>query len=309
MRKLILQILLLITILTPLLFVRGEVLAQEAVPQDLKKMLEDIKGSVKNKSILAPVVQVEEGEEGMRAFIVKVAHVVRSVVATLAVILIAAAGLSMIASDGDDQVVKKQSKNITFIVFGLVVMFVADLFVSLIFQEKGISVLVSDPEKGALAIRMGLIYGLLNLAKAFLAGVAVLIILINCFQMITAMGDEGKLKTHRLAVLYTLIGLIIVLLASEVVDVFWKGPEGLAKLPSITGVLSNYFIGLLIIVAFIMLIYAGYLMILHFGKDEQIKKAKDIVTYVIIGFALLISAYTLVVVFIQPFVYQSLPAS
>jgi len=56
----------------------------------------------------------------------------------------------------------------------------------------------------------------------------------------------------------------------------------------------NFFLGLLGLIAVAFLIYAGILMVTAGGNDEQIGKAKKIITYAVIGIVIILLSYTIV---------------
>jgi cytochrome bd-type quinol oxidase subunit 2 len=56
----------------------------------------------------------------------------------------------------------------------------------------------------------------------------------------------------------------------------------------------NYFLGLLGLIAVAFLIYAGVLMVTAGGNEEQVKKAKKIITYSVIGIVIILLAFTIV---------------
>lgn len=56
----------------------------------------------------------------------------------------------------------------------------------------------------------------------------------------------------------------------------------------------NYFLGFLGIIAVIFLIYAGVLMVTAGGAEEQVTKARKIITYAVIGIVVVILSFTIV---------------
>ena len=83
---------------------------------------------------------------------------------------------------------------------------------------------------------------------------------------------------------------------------FWDNPQG-GTPPNVAaqGTLGqnvtriiNYFLGLLGLVAVGFLIYAGVLMVTAGGNEEQVGKARKIITYAVIGIVIILLSYTIV---------------
>jgi hypothetical protein len=58
--------------------------------------------------------------------------------------------------------------------------------------------------------------------------------------------------------------------------------------------LVNYILGLLGLIAVVMLVYAGVLMVTAGGNEDQVGKAKKIITYGVIGIVIILLSYTIV---------------
>lgn len=56
----------------------------------------------------------------------------------------------------------------------------------------------------------------------------------------------------------------------------------------------NYFLGILGLIAVAFLIYAGVLMVTAGGNDEQVGKARKIITYAVIGIVIILLSWTIV---------------
>lgn len=128
------------------------------------------------------------------------------------------------------------------------------------------------------------------------------------FKIVTAGGDDEKVKAGKQTIISALIGFIIMKLPALIV----KGIYGEAscdtpllfsvcriKDPNLSGTISimtnviNYINGFLAIVIVLLVLYAGWLVLSSGGDEEKIKKAKNILIYIVIGVVLLVSSYLL----------------
>lgn len=58
--------------------------------------------------------------------------------------------------------------------------------------------------------------------------------------------------------------------------------------------LINYFLGFLGLIAVAFLIYAGVLMVTAGGDEDQVGKARKIITYAVVGIVIILLSYTIV---------------
>lgn len=72
-----------------------------------------------------------------------------------------------------------------------------------------------------------------------------------------------------------------------------QGPSKLALGDAVTTMI-NYFLGILGLIAVGFLIYSGVLMVTAGGNDEQVKKAKGIITYSVIGIVIILLSWSIV---------------
>jgi len=56
----------------------------------------------------------------------------------------------------------------------------------------------------------------------------------------------------------------------------------------------NYFLGILGLIAVAFLIYAGILMVTAGGNEEQVGKARKVITYAVIGIVIILLSWTIV---------------
>lgn len=66
-----------------------------------------------------------------------------------------------------------------------------------------------------------------------------------------------------------------------------------AELPVIIGRVINQALGLLGIITVVLIIYGGFLWMTAMGNNEQIEKAKKLITNAVIGLVIILAAYSI----------------
>jgi len=102
---------------------------------------------------------------------------------------------------------------------------IASFFVLLIFQLNTMVLAAPwDPDEvGDYSVRVNPITKLLNNIIDFLikvgSGLGVLLLIVAAFFFLTAQGDNSKIEKARAMVLWTIIGIAVVLLAKLLIDI------------------------------------------------------------------------------------------
>lgn len=90
-------------------------------------------------------------------------------------------------------------------------------YASSIINFSALKMEVDLPNKGMQDGGASLLDGVLNLAYFASGTVAVIVLVIAGFMYVTSNGDPGKVKTAKNAILYTVIGIVFVLMAASIV--------------------------------------------------------------------------------------------
>jgi hypothetical protein len=132
---------------------------------------------------------------------------------------------------------------------------------------------------------------IINFLLAIAATVAVLFLIIGGFQYITSAGSPETIEKAKNTILYSVIGLLLCILAFSIVNFLVAQVKG----PTLKAVISNISGGLLAIaatVAVLFIIIGGFQYVTSAGNPEAIEKAKATILYAIIGLIACIIAYT-----------------
>lgn len=84
---------------------------------------------------------------------------------------------------------------------------------------------------------------------------------------------------------------------------FFENPQGGNLVPNASAqgtlgqnviIIINYVLGFLGLIAVAFLIYAGILMVTAAGNEDQVGKARKIITYAVVGIVIIILSFTIV---------------
>jgi hypothetical protein len=119
-------------------------------------------------------------------------------------------------------------------------------------------------------------------------------IIISGVRAIANFGSEDGVTQLRRTVLFVVAGFILV--ASRVFLGGFVTFSGLTATAAPTNIITKMLdivsaiIGLIVVLAVAMLVYAGILMIANVGKDDQYAKAKGLIVRVAIGLIILLAS-------------------
>jgi hypothetical protein len=133
------------------------------------------------------------------------------------------------------------------------------------------------------------------------------------FRIVTANGDETKVKSWQMSVFYAVVWFIVVRISWLLVKtIYWTINTNTVIWSShivntnikwfvsiIVGVI-NWMNSFLWIVVVLMIIYAGFLTLTGLWDEDKLKKSKKIIIYVIIWLLILVTNYLILTFFIFP---------
>jgi hypothetical protein len=243
-----------------------------------------------------------QGESQLHAVVLAVAKVFRNLMGSIAIVFIVVSGILMVFAQGDEAKITEQKRSITYAIIGLVVILIIERMVSAIYGVPGGENAVLTT---ASATQVDIeIYGLISYIKAILGAVAIFMIVLSGIRTVTSQGEEEKVTTQRKAILWTIVGLGLILVNQVVVEnIFIKpvrenaGQIQKTNIDTILGAfgrVTQFILGFVGLVAFAALIYGGASMVANFGNDEAVAKAKKIITNAIVGIIIILSAFAIV---------------
>ena len=228
----------------------------------------------------------------------------KKVMVPIAIILVAYSGIELFLSFQNEEKMDAKIRHLTGILVGFLTMTLAVHIVDwVVFGQEG-DIFRGEVDTAEFA-RRGFeeVSGLFDMFASFAVIIAVGFIVYNAITLIMAGGeDEGQISEIKNRILYSMIGIIIIISVNPIIDAFTSG--GQLVMPEVRGTITivakwlNFIIGFIGLAAVIAMIYAGIAMIIHFGDDTAIEKAKTIMISAAIGLILAFSSWALVYYFI-----------
>ena len=122
---------------------------------------------------------------------------------------------------------------------------------------------------------------IVNICLSLVGVIAGAMIVYGGFLYVVSGVDEGNAKKGKQIIIYAVIGLIIIGLATTIVN-FIMGPPS-DELKTRIVIIVNTFLGLVGVIAGAMIIWGGFLYVTSGVDEDNAKKGKQIVTYAVVG--------------------------
>lgn len=258
--------------------------------------------SVDDISLISDSVAIlsATGERQLNEITRAVANTIKNLIAGLAVMWIVYAGARMIFAQGDESVITEQKKAILYAGVGLVSILLVGRGIDYLYGPAGIVRTELVRDQGF----TNEVYGVVNFIKALVGTVAILFIVISGVRTLFATGQEDELTKQKTSILWIAVGLIMIAVDKIIIENFFIIPtqeqsdqirtSNITSVINVIGSVIQFILGFVGLIAFGALIYGAATMIMNFGNDEMVEKAKKIIKNAIIGILVILSAYVIV---------------
>ncbi len=239
---------------------------------------------------------------------VGIAEAIRSAVLVIltpvGIFLIVRAGLKLINSQEDDKLTKART-TIASTCVGLMLAYVSDQLVAAFYTPGG-TWSNGAAQTGANILTLE-IAGILNFFMTLAVVVSVFIIIISGLRAVSTFGKEDGAAMLRQTVGGVATGLFLMIIAGSIKlalglaeGVIATVPTGSTPDPIIQRIADvvGAALGFLALVAFAVVVYAGVMMVLSAGNDDQYGKSKNLIIRSMVGLVVILLAGA-AVVFIQ----------
>ena len=240
------------------------------------------------------------GQDTVMLIIKKAISLTKYLVGGVALIMGLIYAMSFIFARGKDDVITKARTNFLWLLMGFVIIMVSDQIAEIFNPVKSTSGQLINFQAGRDILR-----DVTNYAKWLLGSVIVLFMTISGLRMITSRGKEEILTKQKENLFFSGIGILVILLASNIVDAIYylngddykaaKASVGIAQIGGIIKLIL-VFLGP---VAVLFTLYAGFMYLTALNNEDRTKKARGMIIAGITGIVIIYSAYALVNTFIS----------
>jgi hypothetical protein len=217
-----------------------------------------------------------------------------------ALFMIIRQGIKLINSQEEDRL-SKAKRSIAVTLVAVMLAYLTPRLVEAFYTAGGPMGIVSSPG-AAMAGAMVLseeIYGIIRWTMVLVAPLTIAMIVSSGILAIANFGSEEGVKKLRQTVVGAIGGILLLVMGQAIKLTFGVPDFGTPGAPTtvpiilrVIGVMNDLLL-LLLIVTGAVIVYAGFLMVLNFGNEDQYNKAKGIIIRAAIGLAVIFSSWML----------------
>ena len=247
------------------------------------------------------------GQDGIIGAFTTIAFQIKNFFIAIAVIFLIIGVIKLLFSSSDEENVKKWKANIIWTSVGIFVMQIA-------FSVWKTLILKSDTDSFGSGLGwdfwINIFSPVVNLLQMLAAFAFILMAIFAFFIMVTAGWDEEKVKKSKNTILYAIIGFLLIKIPETFVKAIYGDYKWCDSIYTTSSCINSikpnisdsigivwkiftFFNTFLSIICVILVIYAGWLILISGGDEEKIKKAKNIILYIIIGFIILVWSHAI----------------
>lgn len=222
--------------------------------------------------------------------------ILKFVIGAVALILGVIFAIQLIFSQGKEENITKAKQNFLWLFVGFAILMIADNIADIFNPETATSEALIDFNAGQDQLRQ-----IANYIKWLFGSIIILLMTVSGFRMIMAGGKEEVLTKEKTHLAWSGIGMLVILLASNIVNAIYvvNAPDDIQA--GETGDVITQVIGLIrlalvflgpIVIAFT--IFAGFMFLTSFNNEDQANKAKRMIIAGITGIVIIYAAFAIV---------------
>ncbi|MBP9717766.1 hypothetical protein KBD59_00510 [Candidatus Gracilibacteria bacterium] len=244
---------------------------------------------------------VDPGADTITSLIFTAIDILKYVLGTIAVIMATISGVKLItAGSKADEAFEKERTALKYIIFGLILVMIADQLVTKVFfGDYGECIASASNAKECSKVGSSLIKGIYDFILAMMASVSLFVLVLSGFRMVSAAGNDDVIGKAKKRIGFSIAGLLVSAVAEFAIKgIIFRdgGKEGIdvASANMLVINFTNFVAAFIGFGSFLMLVYGGYLYVASFGNEDQTGKAKKIIQSALIGVVIAITAFAIV---------------
>jgi len=238
----------------------------------------------------------KSGESMAINLIQNLIRMVRYLIGGVALVFGILYGVELVLSRGKEETISKQKTNFLWTLLGFIILIVSENVANIFNPESATTDRLIDFGAARDQLRDGV-----NYIKWLIGSVIVLFMTISGIRMITSGGNEEMITKQKRNLTWSMIGMLVILLANNLVNAFYIINEPKEVVPesatvAITEIASVIKLILVFLgpLAIIFTIYAGFMYLTAMDNEERSGKAKRMIVGGITGVVIIYSAYALI---------------
>lgn len=258
----------------------------------------------------------ESGQDTIKNALLQAVQYGKVLASVIAVLFVIFMGVRYVTSGGDEEAIKKSSKGLLLSLLALALISMSQELAEIVGFYNLNAGFDSMPEGGIvdpdnIIDRVTLfdrrVEIIMVFIKYFVAGLAVLMLVINGVKLVTGGGEEENVKKARNGVAYSIAGLLLLYLGNTFVEnVFYRvdkdvlpttGVEPQINLgrgvQEIIGV-TNFIVSFVGPLLMLLLVIGGVMYLVSGGEEEKMNKAKRLIIAAVIGVIVIYGAFAIV---------------
>jgi hypothetical protein len=247
-----------------------------------------------------------EGTRWINNSFVNIAYSVKNIFFILAFLYLLIIVITLLFSTKTDEEVNNFKKWIIWISIWVIITQIWFSFIDTLFDEQ-----IDD--KLAIDFVSNIINPLISLLKTITSFVFLAVMFYWAFRLLTANWDEEKAKTWKMSIIYSLVWFIVIKLTHTLVTTIYgktyctshictdrKSNVDLKWFSAIVEKIIEWMNSFVWVIVILLIIYAWFLMLTSFWDEEKVKKAKNIIIYIIAWIIVLFANYIILTFLILP---------
>jgi hypothetical protein len=192
----------------------------------------------------------------------------------------------------EENSLEQAKKTIGGCIGGIVLVFLIEPFIAAFYGTRG--EVAKNPSMGVPIVTEEVL-GIINWALTLAAVLAVVMIITTAVKAVAQANKEDGIANMRKTI-YAIAAGIILILGKELLAVGIGATGHPTPAPFIQIIVNvlNVVLSFMALAAVIVVVYAGVMMVLDFGRDEEISKSKALIIRSLTGLVVILISYALV---------------